>query len=75
MCFLFNTHTCSNWVYEQTCAKVPNVIAEAVRVTFFLKLSVCWYISSKCPVLNIIINVYEWKFKEGYMRYECRENI
>ena len=31
--------------------------------------------SSKCPVLNIVINVYEWKFKEEYMTYECRENI
>ena len=31
--------------------------------------------SSKCPVLNIVINVDEWKFKEGYMRYEGRNNI
>ena len=31
--------------------------------------------SSKCPVLNIVINVYKWKFKEEYMVYECGENI
>ena len=28
--------------------------------------------SSKYPVLDIVINGL-WEFKEGYMRYECRE--
>ena len=31
--------------------------------------------SSKCPVLNVVFNVDEWKFKEGCMKYECGENI
>ena len=37
-----STHTCSNWVYEQKCAKMLNVIAEACQSYLFLKLSVCW---------------------------------
>ena len=28
--------------------------------------------SSKCPVINVVFYVYEWKFKEAYMKYKCR---
>ena len=27
--------------------------------------------SSKCPVINVVFYVYEWKFKEAYMKYKC----
>ena len=29
--------------------------------------------SSKCPVINVVFYVKEWKFKEAYMKCKCGE--